>query len=314
MKDHASKFFPHNLRSHMTLCGRFAERTTNNRTTLIVSVIVVTMMTFSSDENLSANVLAGRQDTNLEPGRAHGKMIYQGKTTTLNYVYAKEDRDLLDESVYEVDLLFSQRPVSQIPPDESHLYTLKIRVNRKQSLGAIVYREGSLEANLVGSQNKFAVSNFSNQLLEARVYSEEVVPDKLQYDVRFKASIEPDEKDVPVTVRTGKPLPSGGGAPGKAYLEFTRLFPTVKTRQDIEQKLRKYLPDNADPASLIAFAGVGSVQVTGGFTKETKATLSIRATYQGSPCTGKVNLIYENEQWKIIRHGLMSAELGKLSF
>jgi hypothetical protein len=271
-------------------------------------------MTFSSDKNLSASVLAGRQNTNLEPGRAHGKMIYQGKTTALNYVYAKEDRDLLDESVYEVDLLFSQRPASQIPPDESHLYTLKIRVNRKQSLGAIVYKEGSLEANLVGAPNKFAVSSFSNQLLEARVYSEEVVPDKLQYDVRFKAVIERDEKDVPITVRTGKPLPSGGGEPGKAYLEFTKLFPTVRTKQDIELKLRKYLPDNADPASLMAFTGLVSVQVTGGFANENKGTLSIRATYNGSQCTGKVNLIYENARWKILRHALMGAELGKLSF
>ena len=314
MNIHASKFFAYNMSSRISVSSRVAKITNNNRRTVLLSILVTTIVTFSSDKNLSAKVLTGRQNTNLELGRASGKMIYQGKTTTFNYVYAKEDRDLLDESVYEVDLLFSERPVSQVPPDESHLYTLNIRVNRKQSLAANVYRAGSLEANLGGSPNKFAVSNFSNQLLEARVYSEEVVPDKLQYDVRFKAAIEPDEKDVPITVRTGKPLPSGGGEPGKAYLEFTKLFPTVKTRQDVEQKLRKYLPDNADPAGLMAFAGLGSVQVTGGFANENKGTLSIRATYNGSQCTGKVNLIYENTKWKILRHALMGAELGKLSF
>lgn len=314
MNYHASKVFAYNMRSWISLNRRVAEITRNNRRTVLLLILVTAIVTFSSDKNLSANVLAGRQNSNLEPGRASGKMIYEGKTTTLNYVYAKEHRDLLDESVYEVDLLFSERPVSQVPPDESHLYTIQIRVNRKQSLAANVYKEGSLEANLVGSPNKFAVSSFSNHLLEARVYSEEIVPDKLQYDVRFKAAIEPDEKDVPITVRTGKPLPSGGGEPGKAYLEFTKLFPTLRTKQDIEQKLRKYLPDNADPASLIALAGLGSVQVTGGFASENKATLSIKGTYNGSQCTGKVNLIYENNQWKIIRHGLMGAELGKLSF
>lgn len=314
MNYHTSKFFLYSLRSHFSLCGPLAERTSNNRTKPLLLVLVIGIMAFSSDKNISAKVLAGYQNTNLELGKANGKMIYQGKTTTLNYIYAKEDRDLLDENVYEVDLLLSARPASQIPPDESHLYALKIRVNKKQSLGAIVYKEGSLEASLVSSLHEFTISNFSNQILEARLYSGKGTDHKLQYDVRFKASIEPDEKDVPVTVRTGKALPAGGGAPGKAYLAFTKLLPTVKDRQGFEQKLRKYLPDSAGPESLLAITGLASVQVVGGFAKDSKATLSINATYQGSKCTGKVNLIYENSQWKILRHGLTGAELGKLHF
>ena len=313
MNYHPSKFFRYYLRSHLSLCGSLAERTSSARTKPILLILVIGIMAFSSDKNLSVKALAGYQSTNLDPGRASGKMIYQGKTTTLNYVYAKEDRDLLDESVYEVDLLFSERPASQIPPDATHPYALKIRINRKQNLGATVYKAGSLEASLVSSLNALAISSFSNQILEAKLYSEKVILDKLEYDVKFKAAIEPDEKDIPVTARTGKALPPGGGAPGKTYLEFAKLFPTVMSRQGFEQ-LRKYLPDNAEPASLMAGIGLSSVQVVSGFSQEKKATISIKATYQGSPCTGKVNLINESNQWKIIRHGLMGAELGKLSF
>ena len=313
MSQHASKCFPNCFRSQSSFCTYPANRTGGTRTILCLLLLAIGILAFPSDRNLTAIAMLSYQKTSLDTGRASGKMTYQGKTTTLNYVYAREDRDLLDENVYEVDLLLSERPASQIPPDESHPYALKIRINRKQSLGATVYKAGSLEASLVSSLNALAITSFTNQILEARVYSEKVILDKLQYDVKFKASIEPDEKDVPVTARTGKALPPGGGVPGKTYLEFAKLFPTVMSRQGFEQ-LRKYLPDNAEPASLMAGIGLSSVQVVGGFAQEKKVTLSIKALYQGSPCTGKVNLINENNQWKIIRHGLMGVELGKLAF
>jgi hypothetical protein len=82
--------------------------------------------------------------------------------------------------------------------------------------------------------------------IEGRLHSNDplsVNSHKLEFDLRFKAPIALDTRNSPVSSRTGKLLPPGGGEPGRAYVEEQKAEIAA-----VENKLRSssYSRDEAE--------------------------------------------------------------------
>ena len=67
---------------------------------------------------------------NIEPGRAEGKMSYDGKTRKLNHVYAQAETDMFDDQERKVKLVFTERPYSPGAPRKEHVPYLEFTLDR----------------------------------------------------------------------------------------------------------------------------------------------------------------------------------------
>ena len=168
----------------------------------------------------------------------------------------------------------------------------------------------------------------------------------LGYEVTIKAHINPPEdKKIALTPRNGKPLPAGGGEAGKTALAF---FAVLKNSADLEidlanarnasppnendikqkqaqldelfSKVKNLTPsgrnlEEAEPKELFALNVISNLEkyeILEGYISGKKATLNLKASFDSGQgvkiWVGKVNLILENSQWRILRVGMKMQE------
>lgn len=151
------------------------------------------------------------------------------------------------------------------------------------------------------------------------------MPDKTyEFDITFKAELK--NPDAPVTAKTGKPLPAGGGEAGKAYLDRQSALNNTRSFEEYYQVVSKTTAAGSDDAEFLErlrdveerdpkndtpekkkkavedllkmFRQVSSTakdKITGGFLSNEKATLHIK----DNETEMHINMHLENGQWKV---------------
>ena len=209
--------------------------------------------------------------TNLEPGRASGQVVIDGKATKLNYVYARQQgHDMFDDKENRVKLFFTEKPLGEdaLGEDIEHLLRMKAAGNSYVMLYQLTAAEQSdfPEVLAVGqlSSNQSEVtladrrdladsimstdidlSKFDDRTIDGKIYTtrpSQKFDHTYELDLSFNAQInKPDTTDAPVTAGNGQPLPADGGAPGRAYLAFIKAVEATGNLKDLTQVLETWL-------------------------------------------------------------------------
>ncbi len=116
----------------------------------------------------------------------------------------------------------------------------------------------------------------------------------------------------------GKPLPAGGGEPGKAYVAYCKaieagdmaalkkLVAADKAKQMESEDFKKMFP-------MIQAMQAKDIKITGGTMTETEATLNAEGTdrMDGAPSKGTISMVLEEKQWKVNKDAWKSSAATK---
>jgi hypothetical protein len=280
--------------------------------------------------------------TGLEPGKASGKLVIDGNITRLNHVYAQRVYDLFNEKLVKVKLTFTEKP---IPDASASLFEMKRAGNAYIVQATISNEEESKDIPDIWNVAKLSSPNdaiaatplfgtelelmkFGEAIAEGRIYllkPKEWSDRTYEFDVSFKAAV-PDSPDAPATSVNGKPLGSGGGEAGKAYLAYLDAIRKARTIEELEQVGREMSAD-ADAKSssiakeiendprfdtvekkkkvleamfqLIKVMTPDEATITGGFVRGDRATLSYVGSKDKNEIIGRVNMRLIDGRWKV---------------
>jgi hypothetical protein len=275
--------------------------------------------------------------TNLEPGRASGKLLVDGKAVALNHAYARIVHNFSDEKKNKITLVLTTTPIPEEAAQELDLrnllrakqagneYVLELDLGDQEPSQVGIWDVAKLSSATRGISANFIffpeldVVTLDDRIVEGRVYTEE--PErrdhKYELDVSFKAALASDSANAPVTAGNGQPLPPGGGAPGEAYLQINRAMHAAKSARELarikKESTLARLGASIDPDSpqkidketenaifeLLKSDVVDSPRVEGGFINNVKATLSIAGSLQGKKVSERQNMHLENGKWKM---------------
>ena len=208
--------------------------------------------------------------TNLEAGRASGKIIVNGKALKVNHVYATREVDMFDDKQTSTVLLFTDKPLPENLLDASSTKRLKQTGNNHEleftlddkpaAAGTTTFRSFQLvrldemsSAALIFSYETDIV-RADGQSIEGRLYTmkaEQIGKETYELDLAFNAAIK-ESPNAPITSSNGTALPAGGGSPGKAYLERMNALRQAKTLEEVAAVIKNMRAGEGDPADLIA--------------------------------------------------------------
>jgi hypothetical protein len=110
-------------------------------------------------------------------------------------------------------------------------------------------------------------------------------------------------------------LPADGGAPGKVYMDYTKLFAAgdiegIKKLVTAERAKQLDDPELKQMLPLMRSMQPKDIKITGGTKTATDATLNVTGTESegGGPRQGTVHLVLENNQWKIEKESWKSVD------
>jgi len=275
----------------------------------------------------------------LEPGRANGQLVVDGKVMKLNHAYAVQSgRDLFEET--KVTFIATEKPLAPEALKDAGLQDLLRAAHQAGNSHVISEDFTTREAprdplvwRLKDPQNpdswdydhpsaEVELSQLDAKAIDGKIYTKkpyEWFDHTYEMNVSFNAPVvtSGDPIDGPVTASNGKPLPAGGGAPGTAYLTFVQAVPSVNSLKELAQLLeasqstrvfgetKKSLasvPADKEKEALGVLKSILTIKdarVDGGFWTSDKATLWITGTDEGKKASARVNMHLENNRWKV---------------
>ncbi len=167
-----------------------------------------------------------------------GTLVANGETVELPYVYVwRKKEGFYDPSDPTWGIIFTQRTLQprEIAGHASHSAWVYIGITQTKEFaeqGKLeVYSQSikfSAEApgNISGGDYpEIEITGLDSDLVTGRIWHakpQKVFEDSFQFDLTFSAQL--SDPDAPTII--GSPLPAGGGAPGQAYLNWTKTIHT----------------------------------------------------------------------------------------
>lgn len=208
--------------------------------------------------------------SNLEPGRASGKLVVDGTVINLNHAYARQSGYDLFEKI-DVVFLLTEKPLAE-EALKGHTRDDFIRAareagnsyvicddfsNRRPPFHPQVWSLEKVPSSLDTMEDQRQYSKASESLLSAEIdlsqFDSKAVDGKIymkdpfkwfdhtyEINVSFNAPVvtSGDSASAPVPARSGEPLPPNGGPPGQAYLTFVTAVAKTTNFQELNQLLQ----------------------------------------------------------------------------
>ena len=282
---------------------------------------------------LAAPPPAKGKPTGLAAGTAKGTLTVNGKTATLKYAYAGLEPNPFDEKKDDIVIVLSDAP---IPDDvlgktelssaarEAHLKNyLKFEFREEKEAGMGTFMGTWMVGNRVvshevlGDKSLQSSPDFDSQVAAVAVAKDRVeatiatkgmtesLGDKVGYTVAFNAAVRPRPADPTVDAKNGKPLPAGGGDPGKAYMALNKAMLTGDVailkklappgQMPPDDQLKQMLPMMKEMAAK-------NVKIVSGFVSGDSATLNVVGDSMGE--TGKKGTIQMTQAggvWHLVK-------------
>lgn len=247
-----------------------------------------------------------------------GTLTVNGKTSKLTHAYATTKANPFDKKRTDVFVLFADR---ELPADAVHdtfalmkaaddlkFNGFTIQINDEQQINSGVIYSPHFLKNMgqisVAGVQKLTTKDFSASHVAGRVYMSE--PDDFfdnifQFDATFDVTTAAAPKPAPLA---GKPLPAGGGDPGKAYLAYRNFIkkgdiPNLRKSLTAERAKETERPEFKEMFELVQAMQPADVTITGGSVDGDTATLLVTSKERGSNSKGTVTLVREGGAWKI---------------
>jgi hypothetical protein len=271
--------------------------------------------------------------TGLAAGTAKGTLTVNGKAAVLKYAYAGLEPNPFDDKQDDIVIVLSDQPI----PDEvlgqkelssaPHLAHLKnylkfeFREGKDAGMGAFLgtWMVGNrvVGHEVLGDKSLQSSPDFDSQVapvavgkdrVEATISTKgvtEMLSDKVDYKIAFNTAVRPRPVDPTVTATNGKPLPAGGGDPGKAYLALNKamLAGDLATLKKLapagelppDEQLKQMLPMMKEMAAK-------NVKIVSGFVNGDNATLNLVGDSMGQKGqTGTVQMSQKGGAWRVVK-------------
>jgi hypothetical protein len=247
-----------------------------------------------------------------------GSLTVNGKTAQLTHGYAATKPNPFDKKRTDVVVLLTDR---ELPDDAVHdtfaimkavddlkFNGISIEISdEKQIISGMVYSPNFLkdmgQISVTGVQ-KLETTDFSTSHVAGRVFMDK--PDDFFDNVfRFEATFDVATSAPPVPAAlAGKPLPAGGGEPGKAYEAYRKIMKKgdlVALRKAVseEQAAKMQGPEFEKMFELVQAMQQEKVTITGGAVDGDTATLLVTADTKGEHSTGTVTMVRQKGLWRL---------------
>lgn len=250
-------------------------------------------------------------------GTAKGTMTVNGRKFDLAFAYATPKKNPFDKSKTDTLVILSDRPIPEKAvydefemmrvADDLQWTGVALQVTGDMSVVSGMFYSPAFEKMTSFSatgMHKVEAKAWAKDRVSGRAYMEaenEFFGNTYQYDATFDAPVIVDPGEGPLP---GKPLPAGGGEPGKAYEKYRKaLFAgdleTLRTLVSAERAADMDKPEFKEMFPLIQEMMPKNIRITGGAIDGDKATLKVDASTKEEKSTGTITMVREGGQWKV---------------
>ena len=254
-------------------------------------------------------------------GTVNGTLNISGKKTPLKYVLARTTPNPFDKKKTDVVLLLTD--VAIAPADfegdfgrmklasdgKLNGVELEIEPENKQIISGTIYssslQHGGGQVSMTG-MHELETTTFTATQIAGKVSmpSHEFAGSTFQYTATFSAPIAGKAAPAPPAALKGKPLPAGGGDPGKAYDSYRATLVKgdlagIKKAVAADRAKQVDDPDFKKMLPMIQAMEPKNVKITGGAIDGNTATLNATAKDGKETSKGTITMVLEGGVWKV---------------
>ena len=257
-------------------------------------------------------------------GKASGTLTINGKGIPLNYSYAMAQPNTFDAGKNDIAVLLTEKPLPEgalsgigdlMDATRKQLGWAYFKIN---SLGKPIYEVIDHPATKEGKYSQIQMSGFTHANFVPRRMGKDRVEGtfatsnpkdfmtyKYEIKVEFSAPLLKAKLPEPLpNAKTGKALPAGGGAPGKAYNAYRKAIrdkDIAALRRTAPASQAKDMSDS-DLEKMIDFMNTispATPKITRGYVKGDRAVLYVEGILEGKKHYGTVELAAKGKTWFI---------------
>jgi len=293
---------------------------------VIFAVIFLGRGTFGQVSPVCASEKKGgpsSSENQTTAGTASGNVSLNGVKMSLNYAYALAQPNTFDEKKFDIAVLLTEKPVSEgelkdaagleYVVQKKHNYAL-FKINDQ---GKPIYE---VIEHPVLKNTRLMMSGFTWAQFAPKVFSKDRIEGsfktsaetafsgyKYEISVTFNARVQQAKLPEPLPdAKTGKALPSDGGAPAKAYLAYRKAI----EKKDIAAVRRLFqMPAGVgvtdeeikDSLEFLASAAPKNLKISKGYVSSAgdRAVVYCSGTEEGEKLYGTIGFIRKNDAWVV---------------
>ena len=224
-------------------------------------------------------------------------MIINGESVAIQHAYVQAQENPLEEGEQAFLVTLTAEPVPYLEVDSYHGTSLQVLF---ASDGSSISRNlfvvtDTRQTSIGGLDINAELSTAGPEEFRGRMHgSGEFFDDSYEIDLSFAARIPKPEE-------LGEPLPAGGGAPGKAYLESVELLATgdldlIRSKMPAEKleelnDLQKQMElSDTEVLEFLTLFQHTDLEILGGLLAGDTAYLDVKGKSQGEPVTGRIKM------------------------
>lgn len=254
-------------------------------------------------------------------GKASGSITIDGKSMPVAHAYAWAQPNTFDKQKTDVVVLITEKPV----PAEAFAGVDGLLAVGRRIQGFVLYaigEDGSLTREVIdhpalagewiqmsgATRSSFTKKSLSTTRVEGAFQTdgvEKVLGHTYQSTIEVTADVTPAPRPEPLPdARTGKPLPAGGGEPGKAYLALHRAIAKqdVAAVLNLMRKAARTPKDEADLKEGIEFMAAMQPEnpgIVNGFVAGDRAVLYVVGVEDKEKQYGTIEMVREEGVWRV---------------
>lgn len=269
-------------------------------------------------------------------GKADGTLTANGKTVKLTHAYATRKPNPFDKKLTDAYVVFTDRAMPAEKATDTfglmeaegiNAVTVEITPDKSVVSGELYSPSFKKmhQFSAVGMQ-KLDITTMTKDRIAGRVYIEKMqdfFDEKYTYDIRFDVPLAagatssatppagasaapPAPAASGASQAKGKPLPAGGGEPGKAYMAYQKVLMSgdlAALRKSVGDEQAKQMndPDFPKMLKLVQAMQPKNIRITGGTSDGTTATLNATGKDGDATSTGTITMALQGGVWKVTK-------------
>jgi len=293
---------------------KYEKRRANTNSLFFAEVLLVLSLLLGQ----VAEVQAGE----MKPGTASGSILIDGASMKLNHAYAMAQPNTFEKEKTDIAVLLTEKPVPvKAFKDVEDLRDVAVRqhtwvyfeindklkpitevIDHPSLNGQQLQVSGITHADFVQNEiNKDRISGFFKTKKEEKIFDH-----IYQVNVAFNAPILQAKMPDPLpNAKTGETLPSDGGDPGRAYMNFVRAIhrkdlKTIKKLAPSPEEGIQFSDEELKEAmEFMAALTPKDPKITKGFVEKNRAALYVIGTLEKEKQYGTIEMIRKEGEWRV---------------
>ncbi len=251
-------------------------------------------------------------------GAATGFMSLDGEKIALRYAYVMSQPNTFDPKKIDIAVLLTEKPIPESAFNEIEELTYATRKQKNWVYYEINEKQEPIHEMIdhpATGDKRLIMSGFTHANFTARAFGKDRVAGIFQtekpedfmgraYEIKAEFSGLVRQAKLPEPLpdeKTGKPLPAGGGEPGKAYNVFVKAIrdKDLTTLRKMAPSPDEDVPDSElkEMLEFMAKTTPKNQKITKGYIKGDRAVLYVTGTLEGETQYGTMEMVQKDGIW-----------------